>query len=250
MKVRLQYACRRLAARWCQRRTYRLQLNTPIVSFTFDDFPRTALHNGGTLLREHGASGTFFASVGMMGQDAPTGRIFVPDDLVTLLDHGHELACHTYDHCHAWKTRPADFETAILKNRHAVAELVGGVTLTTLSYPLSQPSPGIKRIAGRYFKCCRAGGQTFNVGTVDLNCLNGFFIEQSSGIDAVKKIIDATAMSNGWLILATHDVTDSPTRFGCTPSLFRRIVRYVADSGCTILPVNHTLGVATFSARR
>ncbi len=41
----------------------------------------------------------------------------------------------------------------------------------------------------------------------------------------------------GWLVFATHDVSESPTRFGCTPALFERIVDYAEKSGAHVLPV-------------
>jgi hypothetical protein len=90
----------------------------------------------------------------------------------------------------------------------------------------------------RYFACARAGGQTFNVGVVDLNYLKAFFIEQSrDNFEAIREMIDANARANGWLIFATHDVCDTPTRFGCTPVLFERIVEYATQSGAAILPI-------------
>jgi hypothetical protein len=43
---------------------------------------------------------------------------------------------------------------------------------------------------------------------------------------------------NGWLIFATHDVCESPTRFGCTPRFFKQVVDYASKSGATVLPVH------------
>jgi hypothetical protein len=69
--------------------------------------------------------------------------------------------------------------------------------------------------------------------------LKVFFIEQSrDNFDAIQQAIDANARANGWLILATHDVCDSPTRFGCNPALFERVVGYSAKSGAIVLPVH------------
>ena len=35
----------------------------PLISFTFDDFPRSALWRGGTILRERGFVGTYYVSL-------------------------------------------------------------------------------------------------------------------------------------------------------------------------------------------
>ena len=63
----------------------------PIVSFTFDDFPRSALHVGGEILRARGFAGTYYASLGLVDRDSPVGRIFSVYDLKSLLAQGHEL---------------------------------------------------------------------------------------------------------------------------------------------------------------
>jgi hypothetical protein len=148
------------------------------------------------------------------------------------------LACHTFDHCDSWETTPADFEASILKNRRAAAQLVPTVSLKTFSYPITWPRPATKRRIASLFECARGGGQTFNFGVVDLNYLSAFFIEQSrDDFDAIKHIIDDNTQAMGWLIFASHDVSDNPTRFGCTPGLFERVVSYAKKSGARVLPV-------------
>ena len=79
----------------------------------------------------------------------------------------------------------------------------------------------------------------FNVGTVDLNNLRAFFLEQSRDRPSlVKELIDRNCRSSGWLIFATHDICEEPGRFGCTPQFFEDIVCYASLSGARILPVD------------
>jgi peptidoglycan/xylan/chitin deacetylase (PgdA/CDA1 family) len=213
-------------------------LESPVISFTFDDFPRSALTNGGAILSQYGFSGTYYACFGLMGQQNSTGEIFQGEDLQKLIREGHELGCHTFDHCDSWKTTPAEFEASILKNRRAAAQHVPTVTLKSFSYPITWPRPATKRRIASFFECARGGGQTFNIGVVDLNYLKAFFIEQSrDDFDAIRQIIDDNTQAVGWLIFATHDVSDSPTRFGCAPALFEQIVDYADKSGAHVLPV-------------
>ena len=94
-------------------------MESPVISFTFDDFPRSALLNGGRILHDRGLAGTYYASLGLMGRTAPTGEIFKREDLEELIRQGHELGCHTFDHCDSWETAPAEFEASILRNRDA-----------------------------------------------------------------------------------------------------------------------------------
>jgi len=216
----------------------------PLVSFTFDDFPRSALRTGGAILNQHRMAGTYYASFGLMGQEAPTGRIFEAADLELLLAQGHELGCHTFHHYHSWETNPATFEESVLENSRALERLLPGRTFHSFSYPISCPRPGTKRRMGRHFASSRGGGQVHNLGTADLNHLSAYFLEKDGGDPApVKRMIDQTVRDCGWLILATHDVSDTPTPYGCRPDYFEEVVRHVAGSGARVLTVMDALAV-------
>lgn len=228
----------RESARLFCRRPFVIDSDVPLISFTFDDFPRSALVTGGAILQQFGISGTYYASFGLMGKKAPVGEIFEPEDLRILFEQGHELGCHTFNHFNAWETEPRSFEESIVENRHALNHLVPGATFQTLSYPISVPRPQTKNRVSKHFVCCRCGGQTFNAGTVDLNYLSAFFLEQSRDHpENIKKVIDQNLRARGWLIFATHDVCENPSPFGCTPEFFEDIVKYAVNSGAQILPV-------------
>jgi peptidoglycan/xylan/chitin deacetylase (PgdA/CDA1 family) len=189
-------------------------------------------------LKRFGVRGTYYASFGLMGKYAPTGEMFLSDDVKTLLEEGHELGCHTFAHCDAWETETGAFEDSVRKNQLALSKLVNGACFKTLSYPINPPRARTKRNIGKYFICGRGGGQTVNVGTADLNYLRAFFLEKSRNhSEVVKSLIDQNQQARGWLIFATHDICKNPTPFGCTPEFFEEIVAYAVTSGAKILPV-------------
>jgi peptidoglycan/xylan/chitin deacetylase (PgdA/CDA1 family) len=228
----------RSTARFFFRRPCVTNTQIPFISFTFDDFPRSALLTGGAILKRFGLTGTYYASFGLMGKQAPTGPIFLPEDLKELQEQGHELGCHTFGHYDSWKTDPSVFEDSIIENRRALNELIPGASFRTFSYPINPPRARTKRKVSQHFLCCRGGGQTFNVGTADLNYLFAYFLEKSRGdVEAVKEVIDQNRQARGWLILATHDVCEVPSPFGCTPDFFENIVEYAVKSGAQIVPV-------------
>jgi peptidoglycan/xylan/chitin deacetylase (PgdA/CDA1 family) len=222
----------------------------PFISFTFDDFPRSALLTGGAILNSHHLAGTYYVSLGLLGKDAPTGRIAGSEDLTTLVEQGHELGCHTFSHCDSWKTDTKTFEDSIIENRAALGRLLPGAAFKTFSYPISPPRPLTKARMASYFSCCRAGGQAPNIGTADLNQLSAYFLEKTRhDIQAVRSVIDQNRQARGWLILATHDISDDPTPFGCTPGFFQDVVRYAIGSGARILPVVSALEALRASTR-
>lgn len=246
---RLKGRYRRTVATHLARRPARLRNTGPLISFTFDDFPSSALTVGGALLREHEAQGTYFTSFGLMGTVCPTGEIFRSDEIPPLLEAGHELGCHTFHHYHPYDTPAAIFDHSLERNREALRAYAPEKEFATFSYPLDCPSAAVKRRCARRFRGCRGGGQIFNQGVVDLNYLSAVFIEQErEQPDRMKRLIDNCVKTNGWLIFATHDVCAAPTRFGCTPALFGDIVRYASRSGARIMTMRDALRMAFASA--
>lgn len=231
---------------WCHRRIVPIRCEAPTISFSFDDFPKSAWECGGRILASHGARGTYYTSFGLLGKMAPVGQCFDDQDVHALAATGHELGCHTFSHSHAWRTEPEVFRRDLELNDAAFKARFPGHSMQTMSYPISGPRPGNKKAAGERYICCRGGGQTFNVGQVDANFISAYFLEKARGdLSAVHHLIDQTCRANGWLVFATHDVTANPTRFGCTPDFFENIVKYAVDSRARILPVGEAWRIIT-----
>jgi peptidoglycan/xylan/chitin deacetylase (PgdA/CDA1 family) len=238
LKTRAFSRYQRSIGAWLYRRPLPMSNDRPYVSFTFDDFPESALHTGGEILRSRNTRGTYYAAFGLMGTDAPTGRIFTPRDLEPLLSRGHELACHTFAHCDSWETGAGKFDASLEENQRALKQYVPGGEFRSFSYPLTSPHPAVKRAAARRFATCRGGGQTHNAGVADLALLKSFFIEKSvRRPEAIQAAIADNAAARGWLIFSTHDVSDSPTPYGCTPGMFTQVLDWSLASGATVLPV-------------
>lgn len=236
---RFQRMWRRFAVARAGRRNFRLSSEAPYISFTFDDFPRSALFEGGRILAEQGVRGTYFVSLKLLGSASPSGPIASQEDLTTLLHEGHQLGCHTYDHLDGCNVDIEVFEESIQANRRAFLEIVAAGDLPVFAYPLNGPVLRIKRAVGKHFVACRGGKQRFNSGVIDLNLLNAFFLDKRnrSNLDAVRKVISQNAASRGWLIFATHDVAAEPSAYGCEPGYFEEVVRLSRQSGARVVPM-------------
>ena len=235
---------RRNAAVPVFRRPITFNLSVPLISFTFDDFPKSALDVGGAILRGSSLFGTYYVSLGILDTDAPAGRLCTSEDVAATIREGHELGCHTYFHCHSWNTSSDEFERALTLNQAALATLAPGASFRSFSYPIALPRPSVKRVCGKHFTSCRGGGQVANLDNADLNQLSAFFLEKVNGdFQPVKDIIEQNNRAKGWLIFATHDISSRPSPYGCTPEFFRDVVHYAVDSGARILPVADALDV-------
>jgi peptidoglycan/xylan/chitin deacetylase (PgdA/CDA1 family) len=232
----------RRMALWFGRRPFLMRSKFPLVSFTFDDFPRSALRPGGSILEQYGGRATYFVAMGLEARTIATGTMFKTDDLDQLLERGHELGCHTFHHHPAWETSTPEYDSSVVRNMVSLARLRQAVRPLTHSYPISYPRPSTKRRLSRKFRACRGGGQSFNKGVIDLNYLSSYFIEQSRGdFSLIERLICENNESAGWLIFSTHDVSEHPSRYGCTPAFFEKVASYSRRSGANILTISAAL---------
>ena len=219
-----------------------------VVSFTFDDFPKSALTNGGPVLADRGLRGTFYTALNLAGGEGNLGRMFDPEEVVAAHRAGHEIACHTYRHldcCHAGRTEILD---ELFENGAKLSALLGGAPMVNFAYPYGAVSLAAKRVVAHRFASCRGTGQGINRGMVDLADLLGTRIYDCVFDGAVlRALIDRNKEIGGWLIFYTHDVFDMPSEFGCKPAQLDEIVGYAA-SVSDVLPVRDVVERLGFDA--
>jgi hypothetical protein len=245
---------RRFAIEQFARRDFTLPGDVAYVSFTFDDFPRSALTEGGRILVEHGVRGTYFVSFQLLNAESPSGRVASLQDLQRAIKEGHELGCHTFGHLDGSVVTAAEFERSIEANRAALLASRLGIQFETFAYPLNGPALQTKRVAGARFSGCRGGGQVFNSKVMDLSHLKAYFLDRRNQphLDDVTDLINRNAAAKGWLIFATHDVGDHPSQYGCDARDFEAVVRQAIRSGARVLPMAHVcreLGITHQSSR-
>jgi peptidoglycan/xylan/chitin deacetylase (PgdA/CDA1 family) len=210
----------------------------PVISFTFDDFPRSALLTGGSILNKAGSGGTYFACMGLMGRHLHGEEMFRAEDLPVLLSQGHELGCHTFHHYHSADTPTPEFERSVLRNQQALQEVLPDAKFQTFSYPMSAPRASTKQMLSDRFVCCRGDGKASQTRSADLNYLSSVFIEHHRDHpEVLRNAIEENRKSKGWLIFSTHDVRENPSPYGCTPELFGQVVEWAVQSGARVLPM-------------
>jgi peptidoglycan/xylan/chitin deacetylase (PgdA/CDA1 family) len=214
-----------------------------MITFTFDDFPRSAYCQGSSILQSHDARGTYYASLGLMNSRTVCGELFVLDDLQRLLNDGHELACHTHDHLECSQTGRRAYEHNILKNAAEAARLLNGYRFRHFAYPCGSVAGPHKKMLARHFQTLRTTESGVNAGRFDLNRLRANRLYSGSvPVNNALQLIEENVRSPGWLIFYTHDVCSSPSPFGCTPEYFEKVVAAAAQSGSTILTIGAASG--------
>ncbi|MFC0806867.1 polysaccharide deacetylase family protein [Ensifer sp. P24N7] len=215
----------------------RLETEVPLVSFTFDDVPDSALAAGAAILEKYGARGTFYIAGGLAGQVEPDRRLITPEGCSELLARGHEIGCHTFAHRRLRDI--AGLGTDLDRNAEYLKQVGVSPAASNFAFPYNAAWPLARAELRRRYRTCRAGGEDINRGVVDPMMLKGVEIRQpEDGARALTRWIDDVAERPGWLIFFTHDIAAQPTNYGCTPDTFDHLVRYAAEKGCCILPVD------------
>jgi len=216
----------------------------PVVSFCFDDFPRTAYAVGGAILTTFGARGTYYAAPGLMNTQNELGDQFTQEDLDSLLADGHELGCHTFSHVSCRGLPLRTFEHDVQKGRNAIREMTGRDPVN-FAYPFGHVTVAAKQRIGIYMGSCRGIYAGVNGPTADLNLLRANSLY--GDIDRLREIESLFAENTqrqGWLIFYTHDVRREPSRFGCTPALLESTASYAVKQGYRIVPVEQVIAGA------
>lgn len=211
----------------------------PVVSFTFDDFPRTAYTVGGSILERFGVRGTFYTAYGLMNTRNDSGEQFRADDLDALLEKGHELASHTFSHISCRSVSCVSFREDVEKGKKTIEGMSGSANF---AYPFGHVTLQTKRALTASLTSARSIVPGCNGPEVDLNLLraNSLYGDLESSFHA-EELITENFKRRTWLIFYTHDVQQNPSPFGCTPALLESVVECAARSGCRILTVREAL---------
>jgi peptidoglycan/xylan/chitin deacetylase (PgdA/CDA1 family) len=234
-----------LAARTLAARPARLAGHRPVVSVTFDDFPKNAWTQGGPVLAGHGVRATYYTAGGFCGRQVEGTRYYDVEDLAALAAAGHEIGCHSFAHQPAPGLNDTELIADAARNREFLSRFLNGKPPVSYAFPFGRVSPRIKRFYASRFESARGTHAGINIGRVDLAQLNVVSLEIRRWNDeAIETSIHRALHSHGWLILYTHDVSDNPTPYGTTPKMLDWALGRVAAARIEMLPVREALPVA------
>ncbi len=210
----------------------------PIVSFSFDDVPSSALDVGAAILEANGARGTFYIAGGLAGQAEP-GRVLLDRaGCRELAERGHELGCHSFAHRDLRHIGTRALAEDLARNADYLDAVDPRPSWRNFAYPYNSGSFGKRAILARTFRSCRAGGEGINRGPTDPTFLRAVEIRQpQQHVLGLTRWIDALVAAPGWLIFFTHDIAPRPTPHGCTAASFHLLVGYAVARGCRVLTV-------------
>ena len=227
---------RRRLARLYRRRPATRPLERPMVSFAFDDAPASAARAGAEILEARGLRGAYFICAGLAGRTAHMGPYATREDVLRLVEAGHEIACHTYSHLDCGKADVGAIEVELDRNAEALAAW-GVPRLATFAYPYGDVSPAAKRATARRFTCARALHRGLIGPGSDLNQAPAVGIEGQDGEALARRWLARAEPRKAWLILFTHAVEAEPTPFGASRDALGRLADAALARGFEVVTV-------------
>ncbi|MDB5734250.1 MAG: polysaccharide deacetylase [Alphaproteobacteria bacterium] len=234
-----------LMARKLPVKTARLAGHRPVASITFDDFPKNAWTLGGPILAKHGVRGTYYTAGGFCGRTVDGTVFYDREDLKALVAAGHELGCHGYGHQPTPTLTTDQLKADAERNQEFLRGFTGGVAPVSYAFPFGRVSPRTKRFYAPRFTNVRGVHPGVNVGRVDLAQLNTISLESRCWEpEKIEAAIQRVLHDHGWLVLYTHDVSDTPSPYGSTPQMLDWALGKVAAARIEVLPMREALSVA------
>ena len=221
---------------------YCIKSDQGLVSFTFDDIPHTAAAAGGAILSRHGVAGTYYVCGGLTGAKEQGIPCHSRADLEALARDGHELGVHTFRHLSVPSLSKTEFDHEAHESDAFIRSIVAGAQVASFAYPFGRCNLRSKRWAAKRYATARGISPGFNEGWTDLAQLKAVPL-YSGRIDeaGVRAMVKQAIARKAWLIFYTHDVSDSPSPYGCTAALLETAVHHATVLGACILPVKSAL---------
>lgn len=231
-----------IATRWVHGRRLLSRLDAPMASITFDDFPKSAWILGGEILARRGVKATYYTSGGFCGARLDGLDYFDADDLKAVHAAGHEVGCHTFDHRYGSRVRFDTLAGDVQRNRTFVEGVLGDTPLTSFAYPYGDASPRTKLLFARLFPSNRGIRAGVNAGVIDLAQLRSVALESRRwSAERIEGFVEEAVKRNGWLTFYTHDVSDDPTPFGCTPAMLEHALDALHAARVPVLTMREAL---------
>ncbi len=232
----------RQVARFAARRPLPIHPDHAIVSFSFDDFPKSAATLGAPALEQRGWRGTYYASAGLAGTTNHHGPQFDAGDIVDLSARGHEIGCHTFEHVDCAQADVDTVMDSLDRNADALRRMGLSEPLSSFAFPYGEASLDAKRALSSRFASMRGVRAEINRGSGDLNLLRAVALDGGdAGIERAIEAANSLIQAPGWLIYYAHDIQDQPSEWGCTPEQFERVCNAVEASGARVMTVRDAL---------
>jgi peptidoglycan/xylan/chitin deacetylase (PgdA/CDA1 family) len=220
----------------------RLANEAPIVSFTFDDVPESAHSRGAAMLERAGSRGTYYVATAQLGRRTREWTLIDRHGVADLHQRGHEIGLHTHSHRAVSSLSGEELRVEVEKNRAEILDISPAIDPQNFAYPFGFASFPRKLQMSRLANSSRSVKPGINVGAFDAHYIKCVELADARlSRAALELYLDAVVVKNGWLVFLSHDVSASPSPYGCSTSLFERALDGVAARGIEVVTIAEAL---------
>ena len=215
----------------------------PMVTITFDDVYSSACTTAADMIAAAGGRATYYVSGGFDRDTGGWARFHNAQELRRLCQEGHEIGCHGFHHLNYQSVSIEMVEADIATNRAYFVE--HGLPIPkNFAYPYGCVNRMVKRACAGRFASCRGVQNAINCGNVDLALLKSIPLYSHQLTPArIDELLNRLASKGCWLIFVSHDVTNDPGPYDCTPDLLAHVLSGITSRGLPILTVAAALGL-------
>lgn len=213
-----------------------------IITFSFDDFPKSAADTGADILDGVNAKAIFYACSGLAGRENLTGELYVDTDMLALDRAGHEIGAHTHTHLDCARTPTENAVRNITENLSQLKQMGLERPVEHFAYPYGETTVALKKALTSTFVTAR--GIRYGLNTSGADRMQLAAVELTSDTATTARAIDAIERATRtpcWLHIFTHDVRDKPSPYGTTPQDLRKIAKSARDAAILIETPSHAL---------
>lgn len=211
-------------------------LSQSLITFGFDDFPKSAADNGAAVMDSIGAKAVYYACSGLEGKTNLTGKQYSSEDLVKLSKAGHEIGAHTHNHLDCSDNPLTCVLSDIDKNLILLKDMGLEQSVEHFAYPYGETTSVLKSALTAKFKTCRGIAPGFNTAGADSMQLRAMELTPDEATtNRALYAIEKALTKPIWLHIFTHDVRQKPSEFGTRLFDFTQIARAARDSKIPIV---------------
>ncbi|MFY0629467.1 MAG: polysaccharide deacetylase family protein [Flavobacteriaceae bacterium] len=206
------------------------------VSITFDDFFTSASSFVLDSISDYQLKFSFYASFGKLGE------IFEEEDVHRLISQGHEIGCHTYSHFRAENLKIPAFQSELTLNSFGLKEIDSNYQMKNFAYPHGSQNRTLEYLLKERFHTCRTVQKGINqITPIPFLLKANKLYDCLDNWEEIAQLISKVSQEGGWLIFYTHDVSDTPSRFGCKSDLLKRTLDLALNSGCKVQSIEEVI---------
>lgn len=213
----------------------------PLVSFEFDDGWQSAYHYGLPVMESFGFTPTMYVITDTAERNAyyGEGTYMTPSQIQDWVARGGEIGAHTVDHKDLTTLTPAQVQAEMVNSSNYLSGLLGTAP-KLFATPYCATNATVTNLARQYYQSQRnCDDPTNKAESWDQYNVHSISVLNSTTLADIKAILDDTIASNGWTVLAFHEIgtpiDPSDPTYTVSVAQLTAIAQLVRDSGVTVV---------------